>query len=45
MRVFDVNSNIVKDYVLLIKVGEKKIDDVPDYSNLRVVVADVLAQS
>jgi len=45
MLTFTPKSNIVKDYVLLIKAGEKTIDDVPDYSNLRAVVADVLAQS
>lgn len=45
MRVFDENSNIVKDYVLLIKANEKTIDDVPNYSNLREVVSDALAQS
>jgi hypothetical protein len=40
---FTENSKIVKDYVLLIQTGEKTIDDVPNYSNLREVVANVLA--
>ncbi|MEH7342769.1 hypothetical protein V7122_02595 [Bacillus sp. JJ1532] len=42
---FKINSNIVKDYVLLIQNGEKTIADVPDFQNLRKVVSDVLAQS
>lgn len=40
---FSENSNLVKDYVLLIKSGEKTIEDVPDFSNLRAVVSSVLA--
>ena len=40
---FTPNSSIVKDYVLLIKAGIKTIDDVPNYSNLKEVVSDVLA--
>lgn len=42
---FDANSNIVKDYVLLIREGEKKIDDVPSYKSLRDVVKSVLENS
>lgn len=45
MITFTAKSNIVKDYLLLIKAGEKTIDDVPNYSNLREVVASELAQS
>lgn len=39
---FTPNSSIVKDYVLLINAGLKTIDDVPNYSNLKEVVASVL---
>lgn len=42
---FDANSPIVKDYILLIKAKEKTIEDVPNVSNLREVVTNVLAQS
>lgn len=42
---FNENSPLVKDYVLLIKNNEKTIDDVPIFSNIREVVANVLAQS
>lgn len=42
---FNKNSKIVRDYVLLIKAEEKTINDVPDFQNLREVVSDVLAQS
>lgn len=35
---FNSDSSIVKDYVLLIKAGHKTIDDVPNYSNLKAVV-------
>ncbi|MEG0260489.1 MAG: CD1375 family protein [Lysinibacillus sp.] len=42
---FNANSEIVKDYALLIKNKEKTINDVPDFDNLREVVANVLAQS
>lgn len=42
---FNKNSPLVKDYVLLITAGEKTIEDVPNFGNLREVVADVLAQS
>ena len=45
MITFTAKSNIVKDYVLLIKIGEKTIDDVPNYSNLREVVTDEVAKS
>jgi hypothetical protein len=40
---FNEESKLVKDYVLLIQKGLKTIDDVPDYSNLRDVVSSVLA--
>lgn len=40
---FNKNSKIVHDYVLLIRNGLKTIDEVPDFQNLREVVADVLA--
>lgn len=40
---FTANSQIVKDYVLLIQKGIKTIDDVPDFQNLREVVSNVLA--
>ena len=39
---FDKTKKLVKDYVLLIQSGLKTIDDVPDYSNLKEVVAYVL---
>lgn len=42
---FNENSKIVRDYVLLINAGEKSIEDVPDFQNLREVVSNVLAQS
>lgn len=42
---FNKDSQIVKSYVLLIQNNEKTIEDVPNFSNLREVVADVLAQS
>lgn len=40
---FNENSKLVKDYVLLIQSGIKTIDDVPNFSNLREVVSNVLA--
>lgn len=40
---FNENSQIVKDYALLIKNGEKNLEDVPDFSNLKGVVSSVLA--
>lgn len=40
---FNENSKLVKDYVLLIQNNFKTIEDVPDYQNLRMVVSDVLA--
>lgn len=40
---FNEKSKIVQDYALLIRNGLKKIDDVPDFQNLREVVAHVLA--
>lgn len=42
---FNENSKIVSDYVLLIKAGEKTIEGVPDFQNLREVVSIVLALS
>ena len=42
---FNKSSKIVKDYVLLIQSGLKTINDLPDYSNLKEVVADVLENS
>lgn len=40
---FNENSKIVQDYVLLIRNNLKTIDDVPDFQNLREVVSNVLA--
>lgn len=40
---FSENSKIVQDYALLIRNGLKTIDDVPNFQNLREVVANVLA--
>lgn len=40
---FTEASKIVQDYVLLIQNGLKTIDDVPNFQNLREVVAHVLA--
>lgn len=40
---FNENSKLVQDYVLLIRNGLKTIDDVPDFQNLREVVSNVLA--
>ena len=40
---FNENSKLVQDYVLLIKNGLKTIEDVPDFQNLREVVSSVLA--
>lgn len=39
---FTTNNSIVKDYVLLIRSGEKTINDVPDFQNLRAVVSVAL---
>ncbi|WP_267917330.1 hypothetical protein [Lederbergia citrisecunda] len=39
---FNENSKIVQDYVLLIQNGLKTIEDVPDFQNLRKVVSSVL---
>ncbi|MDQ0344213.1 hypothetical protein ACFFF5_10120 [Lederbergia wuyishanensis] len=39
---FNENSKIVQDYVLLIQNGLKTIDDVPNFHNLREVVSSVL---
>lgn len=40
---FNEESKLVRDYVLLIKAGEKTLDEVPDFQNLREVVSNVLA--
>ena len=40
---FNENSKLVQDYVLLIRSEIKTIDDVPNFSNLREVVSNVLA--
>ena len=42
---FDINSQLVESYVLLIKNGEKEISDVPDFMNLRGVVEDAIAKA
>ncbi|MGN7478937.1 CD1375 family protein [Solibacillus silvestris] len=42
---FNEKSKLVKDYVLLIKNGEKTIEDVPDFRNLKEVVTNVLNNS
>lgn len=42
---FTENHSLVKNYVLLIKQGLKTFEEVPNYSNLREVVSNVLAQS
>lgn len=39
---FNENSKLVKDYAYLIQNGLKTIEDVPNYSNLKEVVASVL---
>jgi hypothetical protein len=39
---FNVDNKLVQDYALLINNGLKTIEDVPDFSNLRDVVSDVL---
>lgn len=39
---FTADSKIAKDYVFLIQNGLKTIDDVPNYLNLKEVVAHVL---
>lgn len=40
---FNENSKLVQDYVLLIRNGLKTIDDVPNFQNLREVVSNALA--
>lgn len=39
---FNKDSKLVKDYVLLIQNGEKNITDVPDFNNLKEVISSVL---
>ncbi|GEM_PF-1622580 len=41
---FTKESQIVKDYVLLIKLGEKTVEDVPDFHNLRDYAIEVLTE-
>lgn len=41
---FTVNSNIVKDYVLLLINFERALDEVPEFQNLREIVSIALAQ-
>lgn len=41
---FNENSKIVQDYVLLIRTRLKKIEDVPDFQNLREVVSYILSK-
>lgn len=40
---FNENNKLVQDYVLLIRSGIKTIEDVPNFQNLREVVANVIA--
>ncbi|AKL96614.1 hypothetical protein CACET_c31700 [Clostridium aceticum] len=40
---FNENSKLVQDYVLLIRNGLKTIADVPNFQNLREVVSSVIA--
>lgn len=40
---FNENSKLVQDYVLLIKNGLKTIEEVPNFQNLREVIKNVLA--
>lgn len=42
---FTKDNKVVQSYVLLIQEGEKTLEEVPDYQNLRKVVSDVLAQA
>jgi len=39
---FNENSKLVQDYVLLIQNNIKSIEDVPNFDNLREVVTNVL---
>ena len=39
---FNENSKLVKDYVLLIENNLKTIDDVPNFQNLKEVVQNFL---
>jgi len=41
---FTKESQIVKDYVLLINLGEKTVEDVPDFHSLRDYAIEVLAE-
>lgn len=41
---FNENSGLVKTWVDLIKKGQYTIEEVPNLSNLREVVAEVLAE-
>lgn len=40
---FNQNSKLVQDYVLLIRSGLKIFNDIPNFSNLKEVVYSVLA--
>lgn len=40
---FNKDSKLVQDYALLIKNGLRTIEDVPNFSNLRDVTSNVLA--
>ena len=39
---FTTKSRIAQSYVILILAGEMTIEDVPDFSNLRAVVLEIL---
>lgn len=41
---FTENSQLVQDYVLLINLGERTLEKVPNISNLREMVAKALAK-
>jgi hypothetical protein len=41
---FTKNSQLVKTWVRLIKAGKYKLADVPDISNLRAIVTEVLEE-
>lgn len=40
---FTTKSRIAQSYVILILAGEMTIEDVPDFSNLRAVVLQILS--
>ena len=41
---FNEKSQLVQDYVLLINIGERTLEKVPNVSNLREMVALVLSK-